>query len=82
MVVIKEKKLLTILAIEAAACVLFCILRYSVSGMFSSLIAFPSLAVSFRCYGKWDRSSSLYSALSYSHRDLALLKKKAKGTEN
>lgn len=41
MVVIKEKKLLTILAIEAAACVLFCILRYSVSGMFSSLIAFP-----------------------------------------
>ena len=41
MIVIKEKKLLTILAIEAAACVLFCILQYSVSGMFSSLIAFP-----------------------------------------
>ena len=41
MVVIKEKKLLTILAIEAAACVLFCILQYSVSGLFSSLIAFP-----------------------------------------
>lgn len=41
MVVIKEKKLLTILAIEAAACVLFCILQYSASGLFSSLIAFP-----------------------------------------
>ena len=39
--IMKEKKLLTLLAIEAAVCVLFCILQYGISGLFSSVIAFP-----------------------------------------
>ena len=37
----KEKHLLTLLSIEAAACVLFCILQRSVSGFFSTIVAFP-----------------------------------------
>lgn len=37
----KEKYMLTILAIEAAACVLFNILHYSASGLFTTMIAFP-----------------------------------------
>ena len=37
----KEKHLFTLLSVEAAACVLFCILQRSLSGLFSTLIAFP-----------------------------------------
>lgn len=37
----KEKYMLTILAIEAAACVLFNILHYSASDLFTTMIAFP-----------------------------------------
>ena len=37
----KEKHLLTVLSVEAAACVLFCILQRSVSGLFSTIVAFP-----------------------------------------
>ena len=37
----KERHLFTLLSVEAAACVLFCILQRSLSGLFSTLIAFP-----------------------------------------
>ena len=37
----KERHLFTLLSVEAAACVLFCILQHSLSGLFSTLIAFP-----------------------------------------
>ena len=37
----KERHLFTLLSVEAAACALFCILQRSLSGLFSTLIAFP-----------------------------------------
>ena len=39
--IMREKHLSTILAIEAAICVLFCILQHSASSLFSTMIAFP-----------------------------------------
>ena len=48
----KEKHLLTLLSIEAAACVLFCILQRSVSGFFSTIVAFlevPEMQQPFFC---------------------------------
>lgn len=37
----REKHLFTLLSAEAAACVLFCILQQSLSGLFSTMVAFP-----------------------------------------
>lgn len=39
--IMREKYLSTILAIEAALCVLFSILQHSTYGLFSTMIAFP-----------------------------------------
>lgn len=37
----KEKHLFTLLSVEAAACVLFCILQRSASALFTTIAAFP-----------------------------------------
>lgn len=54
----KERRLFTILSMEAAACVLFCILQRSLSGLFSTLIAFP-----FEQIGAGLRAMSLSGAV-------------------
>ena len=58
----KERHLFTLLSVEAAACVLFCILQRSLSGLFSTLIAFPFEQIG---AGLRDRKST---RLNSSHR--------------